>query len=81
MLVDQKLEPLEVELRRLASNLDDAQEQLQYLKIREADLRTLNELSNSRVKHLSFFAIFVLITSAVGQIVYLRRFFKAKKLN
>ncbi|KAJ1671035.1 Transmembrane emp24 domain-containing protein 10, partial [Spiromyces aspiralis] len=78
--VEYKLAPLEVELRRLASNLEDTQEQLTYLKMREAELRSLTELSNDRVKHLNIFAISILITAALGQIMYLRRFFKAKKL-
>ncbi|KAJ1913194.1 Transmembrane emp24 domain-containing protein 10 [Mycoemilia scoparia] len=80
LMADHHIEPLEAELRKLASNVDDAQEQLQFLKVREADLRTLNESSNTRVTHLSIFTIVVLIAGALFQLVYLRRFFKAKKL-
>ncbi|KAI7833245.1 emp24/gp25L/p24 family/GOLD-domain-containing protein [Kickxella alabastrina] len=77
---EEKLKPMEVELRRLAMSLDDIQDELQYLKQREGSLRDANEMMNSRVRTFGIFSISVLIAVAVYQVVYLRRFFHQKKL-
>ncbi|KAJ2468956.1 vesicle coat component [Coemansia sp. RSA 2322] len=77
---EEKLKPMEVELRRLAMTLDDVQDELQYLKHREGSLRDANERMNGRVKTFTFFSIAVLIGVAVYQVLYLRRFFQQKKL-
>ncbi|KAJ1831297.1 vesicle coat component, partial [Coemansia sp. RSA 2711] len=58
---EEKLKPMEIELRRLSMTLDDIQEELQYLKQREGTLRDANERMNGRVKTFSFFSIAVLI--------------------
>lgn len=77
---EEKLKPMEMELRRLAMTLDDVQDELQYLKMRESTLRDRNEGMNAKVKSFSFFSIGVLVVVAVYQVLYLRRFFKQKKL-
>ncbi|KAJ2466685.1 vesicle coat component [Coemansia sp. RSA 2337] len=77
---EEKLKPMEMELRRLAMTLDDVQDELQYLKQRESTLRDANERMNSRVKTFSFVSIAVLVGVAVYQVFYLRRFFQQKKL-
>ncbi|KAJ2057082.1 vesicle coat component [Coemansia sp. S146] len=77
---EEKLKPMEMELRRLAMTLDDVQDELQYLKQRESTLRDANERMNSRVKTFSFVSIAVLVGVAVYQVLYLRRFFQQKKL-
>ncbi|KAJ1961238.1 vesicle coat component [Dipsacomyces acuminosporus] len=77
---EEKLKPMEVELRRTASILDDIQDELQYLKARESTLRDANEAMNAQVKRFTFFSIAVLISVAVYQVVYLRHFFQQKKL-
>ncbi|KAJ2027989.1 vesicle coat component [Coemansia sp. S610] len=77
---EEKLKPMEMELRRLAMTLDDVQDELQYLKQRESTLRDANERMNSRVKTFSLLAIGVLIGVAIYQVLYLRRFFQQKKL-
>ncbi|KAJ2718787.1 vesicle coat component [Coemansia sp. Benny D115] len=77
---DEKLKPMEVELRRLAMSLDDIQDELQYLKQREGSLRDANETMNSKVKTFGLLSISVLILVAVYQVLYLRRFFHQKKL-
>ncbi|KAJ2765776.1 vesicle coat component [Coemansia nantahalensis] len=77
---EEKLKPMEIEMRRLAMSLDDIQDELQYLKQREGTLRDANERMNSRVKTFSFFSIVVLIGVAVYQVFYLRHFFQQKKL-
>ncbi|KAJ2889745.1 vesicle coat component [Coemansia aciculifera] len=80
MQQEEKLKPMEMELRRLALTLDDVQDELQYLKQKESALRDANEHMNGRVKTFSFVSIAVLIGVAVYQVLYLRRFFQQKKL-
>ncbi|KAI8324540.1 hypothetical protein GQ54DRAFT_58944 [Martensiomyces pterosporus] len=80
LLHEEKLKPMEVELRRTARILDDIQDELQYLKQREGTLRDANETMNSQVKRFSFFSIAVLISVAIYQVFYLRHFFHQKKL-
>ncbi|KAJ2702578.1 vesicle coat component [Coemansia sp. IMI 203386] len=80
MQQDEKLKPMEIELRRVAMSLDDIQEELQYLKQREGSLRDANELMNSRVRTFGIVSITVLVAVAVYQVLYLRRFFHQKKL-
>ncbi|OMH85194.1 Endoplasmic reticulum vesicle protein 25 [Zancudomyces culisetae] len=80
MQLDSKLNPIEVEMRRLESNLEDVQESLAYLKIREGRLRDMSEIVNSRVSTFSILTLLILISITVSQVFYLRRFFKAKKL-
>ncbi|KAJ2448770.1 vesicle coat component [Coemansia sp. RSA 2336] len=77
---DEKLKPMELELRRLSMTLDDIQDELQYLKQREGALRDANENMNGRVKTFSLLSIAVLIGVAVYQVFYLRHFFQQKKL-
>ncbi|KAJ1735423.1 vesicle coat component [Coemansia biformis] len=77
---EEKLKPMEIELRRLAMALDDIQDELQYLKQREGTLRDANEHMNSRVKTFSLLSIVVLVGVAVYQVFYLRHFFQQKKL-
>ncbi|KAJ2156750.1 vesicle coat component [Coemansia sp. RSA 552] len=77
---EEKLKPMEIELRRLSMSLDDIQEELQYLKQREGTLRDANEGMNARVKTFNIFSIVVLIGVAVYQVFYLRHFFQQKKL-
>ncbi|KAJ1722697.1 vesicle coat component [Coemansia erecta] len=77
---DEKLKPMEIELRRVAMSLDDIQDELQYLKQREGSLRDANELMNSRVRTFGIVSISVLIAVAAYQVLYLRRFFHQKKL-
>ncbi|OLY80554.1 Endoplasmic reticulum vesicle protein 25 [Smittium mucronatum] len=80
MVVENELNPIEAELRRLESNLEDVQDFLNYLKTSEAKLRSMNEVANTRVSMFSLMTIAVLVSIAVSQVLYLRRFFHAKKL-
>jgi hypothetical protein len=51
-----------------------------YLRAREAELRDLNEATNSRVAWLSIVSLAVCIALCVWQIFYLKNFFQRKKL-
>jgi len=76
----EKLKPLEVELRRLEDLSDSIVNDFQYMKSREEEMRSTNESTNSRVLYFSFFSMLCLVSLATWQVLYLRKFFKSKKL-
>lgn len=76
----EKLKPLEVELRRLEDLSDAIVQDFAYMRQREEEMRDTNESTNSRVLYLSIFSMFCLLGLATWQVLYLRSFFKAKKL-
>jgi len=76
----EKLKPLEVELRYLEDLSESIVQDFAYMRQREEDMRTTNESTNSRVLYLSVFSMVCLLCLAVWQVLYLRRYFKAKKL-
>ncbi|XP_053636760.1 transmembrane emp24 domain-containing protein bai [Cherax quadricarinatus] len=75
-----KLKPLEVELKRLEDLSESIVQDFSYMRQREEDMRDTNESTNSRVLYLSLFSLCCLIGLATWQVLYLRKFFKAKKL-
>merc|ERR1711980_50418 len=76
----EKLKPLEVELRRLEDLSDSIVNDFQYMKQREEEMRSTNVRTNSRVLYFSIFSMLCLVCLATWQVVYLRKFFKSKKL-
>ncbi|KAG8563662.1 hypothetical protein GDO81_016169 [Engystomops pustulosus] len=76
----EKLKPLEVELRRLEDLTDSIVKDFSYMKKREEEMRDTNESTSLRVLYFSAFSMFCLVALATWQVLYLRRFFKAKKL-
>ncbi|XP_073514492.1 transmembrane emp24 domain-containing protein 10-like [Phyllobates terribilis] len=76
----EKLKPLEVELRRLEDLSDSIVKDFSYMKKREEEMRDTNESTSLRVLYFSAFSMFCLVALATWQVVYLRRFFKSKKL-
>ncbi|KAI1719321.1 hypothetical protein Ddc_08527 [Ditylenchus destructor] len=76
----EKLKPLEVELRRLEDLSDSIVQDFAYMRQREEEMRTTNESTNARVLYLSIFSMLCLLGLATWQVIYLRRYFKAKKL-
>uniref|UniRef100_A0A915JD75 GOLD domain-containing protein n=1 Tax=Romanomermis culicivorax TaxID=13658 RepID=A0A915JD75_ROMCU len=76
----EKLKPLEVELRRLEDLSESIVHDFQYMRKREEEMRDTNESTNSRVLYLSIFSMCCLLGLALWQVLYLRRYFKAKKL-
>ncbi|KAK7085915.1 Transmembrane emp24 domain-containing protein 10 [Halocaridina rubra] len=75
-----KLKPLEVELKRLEDLSESIVQDFSYMRQREEEMRDTNESTNSRVLYLSLFSLCCLIGLATWQVLYLRKFFKAKKL-
>ncbi|EFO28301.1 transmembrane protein [Loa loa] len=76
----EQLKPLEVELRRLEDLSDSIVQDFAYMRQREEEMRSTNESTNSRVLYLSIFSMLCLLSLAIWQVLYLRRYFKAKKL-
>uniref|UniRef100_A0AC34R070 GOLD domain-containing protein n=3 Tax=Panagrolaimus sp. JU765 TaxID=591449 RepID=A0AC34R070_9BILA len=76
----EQLKPLEVELRRLEDLSDSIVNDFAYMRQREEEMRSTNESTNNRVLYLSIFSMLVLLSLALWQVLYLRRYFKAKKL-
>jgi hypothetical protein len=76
----EKLQPLEVELRRLEQMTNEVLEELEFLKLREEQLRDTNESTHDRVKWFNIVTLLSLVALGVYQIAYLRHFFQQKKL-
>jgi len=75
-----KLKPLEVDLRRLEDLSDAIVQDFAAARKREEEMRSTNESTNSRVLFFSIFSMCCLLGLATWQVLYLRRYFKAKKL-
>jgi len=76
----EKLKPMETELRRLEDLSDAIVESFNHMRKREDEMRGTNEQTSSRVLYFSVFSMFCLLGLTTWQVLYLRRFFKAKKL-
>uniref|UniRef100_A0A1B6D7M5 GOLD domain-containing protein n=1 Tax=Clastoptera arizonana TaxID=38151 RepID=A0A1B6D7M5_9HEMI len=75
-----KLKPMEVELKRLEDLSTAIVQDFVIMKKREVEMRDTNESTNNRVLYFSIFSMCCLLGLATWQVLYLRRFFKAKKL-
>ena len=75
-----KLKPLEVELNRLEDLSAAIVSDFAYMKQREEEMRDTNESTNNKVLYFSIFSMCCLMSLAIWQVLYLRRYFKAKKL-
>lgn len=76
----EKLNSVEVELRRIEELADEIVDELTYLKNREERLRDTNESTNRRVRNFSILVILVLIGLGAWQINYLKNYFKSKHI-
>jgi p24 family protein delta-1 len=74
------LMPVERELRKMEDAVDEIHREMLYMREREAAMRSTNESTNSRVLWFSFLSIAVLLGMGVWQVIYLKKFFKSKKL-
>jgi len=75
-----KLKPLEVELKRLEDLSEAIVKDFSFMRVREEEMRDTNESTNSRVLYFSIFSMLCLLGLATWQVIYLRQFFKSKKL-
>ncbi|GAA0149505.1 vesicle coat protein [Lithospermum erythrorhizon] len=76
----ENIEGLELELRKLEGAVEAIHENLNDLKSRELEMRTVSETTNSRVAWYSIMSLGVCIAASVVQIVYLKHYFQKKKL-
>ncbi|EOX97332.1 hypothetical protein QUC31_015747 [Theobroma cacao] len=76
----EKIEGVELELRKLEGAVEAIHENLLYLKSREAEMRTVSETTNGRVAWFSIMSLGICITASGLQVWYLKRFFQKKKL-
>ncbi|XP_012255316.1 transmembrane emp24 domain-containing protein bai [Athalia rosae] len=75
-----QLKPMEVELKRLEDLSEAIVQDFSRMRKSEEEMRDTNESTNSRVLYFSIFSMCCLLGLATWQVLYLRRFFKAKKL-
>jgi hypothetical protein len=77
---NEKLKPVETELRRIEALVQEVVDEMDYLRAREQRLRDTNESTNNRVKWFGFGTIGMLVSLAAWQVVYLRAYFRSKHL-
>ncbi|KAK7359082.1 hypothetical protein VNO77_01028 [Canavalia gladiata] len=76
----EKIEGVELELRKLEGAVEAIHENLLYLKGREAEMRAVSEKTNARVAWFSIMSLGICISVSALQLWYLKRFFQKKKL-
>ncbi|KAF9342959.1 vesicle coat component, partial [Mortierella sp. AD094] len=76
----EKLKPMELELRKLEDLVRDILDNMEHLQAREERMRNTNESTNARVKFFSTLTMCVLVVLGLWQIFYLKQFFRKKRL-
>lgn len=76
----EKLKPIETDLRRIEEMVSDIVTEMDYLRAREQRLRDTNESTNERVKWFAFGTMGMLVGLGAWQVVYLRAYFRSKHL-
>merc|ERR1712205_5717 len=76
----EKVDTISSTLRSLEAEMREIHNGMLLLRQKEAELRDLNESTNTRVAWLSFVSLAVCIGMCVWQILYLKQFFQRKKL-
>lgn len=74
------LSNMELELRRLEDLAESIVNDFAQMKLREETHRDTNESTNERMLHFSILSMICLLALAVWQVMYLKRYFKQKKL-
>ena len=72
----EKLKPVETDLRRIEEMVADVVTEMEYLRAREQRLRDTNESTNERVKWFAFGTMGMLVGLGAWQVVYLRAYFR-----
>jgi len=72
----EKLKPVETELRRIEELVGEIVGEMDYLRTREQKLRDTNESTNERVKWFAFGTMGMLVGLGAWQVVYLRAYFR-----
>lgn len=79
--VQEKLRPVETELRRIEELVGEVVSEMEYLRTREQKLRDTNESTNERVKWFAFGTMGMLVGLGAWQVVYLRAYFRFLSLS
>ena len=77
---NEKLKPVEADLRRIEETVNELVQELEYLRTREQKLRDTNESTNERVKWFAFGTMGMLVGLGAWQVVYLRAYFRFVEL-
>ncbi len=77
---NEKLKPVEADLRRIEETVNELVQELEYLRTREQKLRDTNESTNERVKWFAFGTMGMLVGLGAWQVVYLRAYFRFVQL-
>lgn len=72
----EKLKPVDTELRRIEASVNEIVQEMEYLRIREQKLRDTNESTNERVKWFALGTMGMLVGLGAWQVVYLRAYFR-----
>ncbi|KAG0482630.1 hypothetical protein HPP92_010714 [Vanilla planifolia] len=76
----EKIEGVELELRKLEAQVQAIHQNLLYLKTREADMRQVSEKTNTRVAWFSIMSLGICVVGSILQLWHLKRYFQKKKL-
>ncbi|RZC54219.1 hypothetical protein C5167_013078 [Papaver somniferum] len=76
----EKIEGVELELRKLEGAVEAIHENLLYLRTKEAEMREVSEITNTRVAWFSVMSLGVCIGVSALQLWHLKHFFQKKKL-
>nr|ABK94061.1 unknown [Populus trichocarpa] len=76
----EKVEVMELELKKLLDAVKSIHEEMNYLRGREEEMQHLNQSTNSKMAGLSFLSIMVCLSVAGLQLWHLRSYFERKKL-
>jgi hypothetical protein len=74
------LQAVEVKLRKLEDQTKGIHKKIQFLREREEQMRNTNTTIQNRVIGYSLCTVVMLVCLALIQILYLKRFFRAKKM-
>ncbi|KAI2260636.1 vesicle coat component, partial [Ophidiomyces ophidiicola] len=74
--VQEKLKPVEADLRRIEAMVGEIVTEMDYMRLREQKLRDTNESTNERVKWFAFGTMGMLLGLGAWQVVYLRAYFR-----
>ncbi|CAJ2503245.1 Uu.00g106390.m01.CDS01 [Anthostomella pinea] len=77
---NEKLRPVETDLRRIEEMIAEIVSEMDYLRTREQKLRDTNESTNTRVKWFGIGTTMLLVALWGWQIMYLRAYFRSKHL-
>uniref|UniRef100_A0A0C9RQS0 TSA: Wollemia nobilis Ref_Wollemi_Transcript_22349_1087 transcribed RNA sequence n=1 Tax=Wollemia nobilis TaxID=56998 RepID=A0A0C9RQS0_9CONI len=75
-----KIDGMELELRKLEEYVNSVLDEMLYLREREEEMRNLNSSTNSRMAWFSIMSFFVCLSVAAWQLWHLKSFFERKKL-